>query len=97
MRVNYNETVPEHEAAHTKITCDICGGEVKDDGWSNNSDYTTKRWANTIEHFAGTVYPEGGSVHGKQIDLCFDCIKDKVLPLICEHFEIEVEEEDRSW
>lgn len=67
------EVVPaQKKRVHTHTTCDLCGENV-DPEYSYDIDEVT------ISYRHGVAYPEGGSGHEIEIDMCGKCFKEKLL------------------
>lgn len=56
-----------------KITCDICGVEIKAREWGDAEEIEVK-------HRTGTAYPDGGSGEETTVDLCAKCFDEKLIP-----------------
>ena len=71
---HYKEfVVPEHiEGKLEKITCDLCGVEIRDASGRVDEVNLGRR--------IGWAYPEGGSGKKIEIDMCPKCFDEKLLP-----------------
>jgi hypothetical protein len=59
------------------IICDLCKKQSKGYDWE---DGCYDRNETEIKRRVGTVYPEGGTVHETEIDLCPECFDNKLIP-----------------
>jgi len=72
--------IPEHEQEVTRYRCDICGDYHDELGKKNEAYYKSFRWSNRLNYDSGHSYPEGESMEGEAYDICFGCMKTKVMP-----------------
>ena len=56
----------------SKITCDMCGREIKREAYSAEEV--------KIKHRTGSSYPEGGVGETTYVDLCGKCFDEKLIP-----------------
>jgi hypothetical protein len=61
------------------ITCDICKRTDKGDNWTNR-EYNIAETEIRLEE--GNSYPEGGAKTVTTFDVCPDCFKNKLVPLM---------------
>lgn len=62
----------------TKITCDLCGNEIKD------TSYTYEKDEITIQRQKGEHYPSGGQGTYYELDMCPNCWENKFTPWVRE-------------
>lgn len=55
-----------------KVTCDLCGAEIKRTGYSAEEV--------EIKHRTGDNYPEGGIGDETSVDMCGKCFDEKLVP-----------------
>lgn len=79
-------------------SCDLCGREAKGgDEWSLGTyEVNETEVSITVKQRDGDSYPEGGSGHFYDIDICPDCFKDKLVPWFVSQ-GADIEREDWGW
>jgi hypothetical protein len=81
MRKYREIVVPEKKATVTDGTfCDICGQNLEYDGHEKRSCYD--RTSVEIKYETGNIYPEGGTYHIWETDICPNCFEEKVRPAL---------------
>lgn len=90
--------IEEVEHSKTEVFCDLCGKQApRITSWAegiyevNNVEIKT-----TIHHREGSSYPEGGSGTEVNIDLCPDCVKNKLIPWL-ESQGADIREKEWEW
>lgn len=58
----------------SKITCDLCGEDVKEGLDDYDIDVVT------VSRKTGAVYPEGGGGEIAEVDICGDCFATELVP-----------------
>lgn len=87
--------IPAKTKKMKEVFCDLCGRDVTYDyGGDEVEEDDSCYWQDNVKLFyeGGTVYPEGGTKEGKRIDLCYKCMKEKVMPLVEKEFNIKARE-----
>lgn len=80
--IKYKEvTVPEKKMmVEEDRFCDICGQNLEYDGHERRSNYD--HTSVEIKYETGMIYPEGGTYHIMETDICPICFEEKVKPAL---------------
>lgn len=76
----------------TRSYCDLCNNEIKGKSFFDVDDCS-------VEKRTGTSYPDGSFIDIKSIDICSECMEEKIIPLIEKEFNVkfkEYSEEDNT-
>ena len=72
------------------LYCDICSKKILErDGYNIREA--------EIYYKEGESYPDCVFHTTTKFDICFDCMKNKIIPLISKEFNIETREEEYDW
>ena len=82
-------TIPEKIVDKSIYYCDICGIDLKKQS-PNGYQYDEAE----LYYAEGYIYPDCDAREFFRIDICMNCMKNKVIPLIEKEFGIEAREYD---
>jgi len=74
-------TRPAREEERAEYRCDFCEERIDSEGEKEKIDHFKSEKA-SLYFSKGDCYPEFSSGEGLQYDVCADCVKDKIIPLI---------------
>ena len=85
-------TIPEKVIDKSIYYCDICGIDLKEQN-TNSWEYNEGK----LCYAEGFIYPESDCRYFVEIDICMECMKNKVIPLIKREFGIEARGYDAEY
>jgi hypothetical protein len=78
-----------------KTTCDLCGAEIKVEGFYNIDEVEIEHRI-TVKHRTGYDCPSGGSGTEVSVDMCANCFETKLVPWLKEQ-GVDPEKKDWDW
>lgn len=95
MKIIKEEIIPaqeERKIQKDRYYCDLCGKEILNPANNYGSES-----AICYQEDYGNYGSDGGFDYKYCFDLCEDCIKEKVFPLIEKHLKIKPRYDERDW
>ncbi len=82
--------VPAISEETTEFFCEICGRNLKTEtNYEGYSPHLDQTWKAKLYSRHVDQWDEGDITNAKQIDICFNCMETKVIPLIEKEFNIK--------